>query len=315
MACVSIRPLPGKEGSFGPITEWRAKREWLATCNSRYDEESTILSYGYANNILPIPFVNTLGSNGLLLCWRVLPKQDRKSPLHWVVTAEYSSEYLSKKEKDEQQYTNPTDRPATIKWSTAKYNKPAVRDINGNLILNSAGQPFDPPAEKDCSRWTATISKNLEDVPSFILDYCDAINSDEFTIQGLNVLPGVAKIMTIEIGDEQSAQISDHEEITYYVFTYTVEFRSALVMVNGVRIPEGWTLYLLDQGYHQIDPNDSTKRIAIKDDSVPAKFTTKPWPLNGSGARLANPTASNAFALPQVIYNSKAFSVLPGINV
>jgi hypothetical protein len=303
MAVLSMRPLPGKEGSFGPITEWSAKREWLAVCDSRFDEESTILAYGYANGILPVPFANVLGSNPLLLCWTVSPKQDKKSPLHWVVTASYSTQYLSKQEKDEQNYPNPVDRPAKFTWSSAKYNKPMVKDINGSMIVNSAGDPFDPPAEADRSRWTVSITKNVYAVPSIIIDYTDAINSGSFTIQSLPVAAQVAKIMSINIGEEQSAQIAEDSEITYFAFSYTMEFR-----------PETWKLELLDQGFRSFDPNDATKRVHIKDDAVPAKFVTKPWPLDGSGAKLANPSTSNAVSKKFDIYNAKDFSSLPGIN-
>jgi len=315
MAVASWGRLAGKEGSFGPIAEWTAKREWLFKTNNRYDEENVVLAYGYGNNILPFPLVSSLPSNPLLLCRRVLPKQDKKSPLHWVVTAEYSTEYLSKQEKDAQQYQNPVDRPSSIKWNTAKYNKPVVYDTGNNLILNSAGDPFDPPPEKDASRWTATVTKNVPAVPSYILDYCDAVNSEQFTIQGLPVAQYVAKIMSIEIGEEQAAQISEFQEQTYFTFTYTLEFRSAQVTRNsGVKEPEGWLLRLLDQGFREKDPNDSTKRRHIKDDASPAKFVTHPWPLDGTGKKLADPKVSTAKQRNFDVYNYISFSNLPGIN-
>lgn len=297
-----MRPLPGREGSFGKITEWKTRRAWLAHTTSRFVEEWQILEYGWTNGILPVPFASVLETQPLLLCRSVSPSQQRESPQHWIIVAEYSSEPMTQQKREEQQYPNPLNRPARIRWNSAKYNKPCIYDTDGNLILNSAGDPYDPPPEIDQSRWTATIQKNVAAVPQVIIDYTDAINESPFTIQGVSVGPKVAKIMSIEISDSQFAQAGG-DEIEYVTFTYALEFR-----------PETWQLKLLDQGYRQKDPNDSTKRIAIKDDATPARDISHPWPLNGSGAKLTNPTPSTAVKRTHNVLAAKDFSILPGIN-
>lgn len=302
MSVIYMRPRAGRQADFGKITEWSATREWLAKTNNRFDEENVILGYGYSQGILPVPFVNVLGTNPLLLCRKVMPKQEKNSPQHWVITAEYSSEWLSKQEKDEQQYPNPVDRPAKISWASTKYNKPCIFDSSNNLILNSAGDPFDPPAEFDQSRWTFKVSKNVDSVPSWIIDYTDAVNNATFTVQGVSVNQYCAKIMSIEISDEQTAQIDANTEITYFVFSYSVEIRA-----------ETWKLQLLDQGFRQ-KGSDSTKREHIKDDATPAKFVSKPWPLDGAGKKLSNPTPSTAKILKFDVYNYKPFNILPGLS-
>jgi len=322
MAVDSIRPLGGREATFGRITEWTANRRWLVHTTSRFDEEWQILEAGWNSSpqLFPVPYTNVLASQPLLLCRSIGGRQQERSPQHWIVTAEYSSAPLSQQQQDAQQYENPLDRPSAIRWNSVKYSRACIFDTGGNLILMSSGEPPDPPAEMDASNWVVSVRHNEPAIPAFIIDYTDAVNTSAFTIQGLTVDPYVAKIMEIEIGELQTAQISETEAVGYYPFAYSMELRGKMIPATdiysspGTQVREGWKLRLLDQGYWQKDPNDSTKRIRIQDDSKPPRDVVKPWPLNGLGARLSDPTPSTAKSRVWDIYNYKDFGVLPGVN-
>lgn len=303
MAVIYMLPIGERQGMFGLITTWSAERRWLALCDTRFAEEWQILEFGWAEGVLPVPYRNVLGSQPLLLCRSVGAKQQKDSPQHWIVTATYSSEPLTQQQREAQQFENPLDRPAKVRWNTAKYNKPVFIDNDGNNLVNSAGEFFDPPAEVDRSRWTATVTKNVEGIPFYIIEFTDAINDADFTIQGVPVAHRCAKIMSIEISEEQTAQINETDTIEYFVFSYTMEFR-----------PETWVLYLQDQGYRQISTTDDTKRIPIKDDGTPPKDVTKPWPLDGMGGKLADPSPTNTKLISFNVYTEQSFLVLPGID-
>ena len=307
MSVLSINPLGERTAFFGLITTWKATRRWLVKCDTRFQEEWQILETGWNFNgtqIFPIPYTNVLGSQPMLLCRSLQADQQRQNPQVWIVTAEYSSEPLSQQQKDAQQFENPLERPSKIRWGSGKYNKAAVFDSSGNSITNSAGDPFDPPPEIDQSRWTATVTTNVSAVPQAIIDYTDAVNSDGFTILSVPVSPLCAKIMGIDVSEEQTAQVGENDFVNYFVFGYVLEFRK-----------ETWKLQLLDQGFREFDPNDATKRIPIKDDAVPPKDVTKPWPLDGAGTRLNNPTPDTAAIVAFDVYNSLPFGgVLPGLN-
>ncbi len=250
-----------------------------------------------------MPFSSVLGSQPLLLCKGIGGDQVEKSPQHWIFKAEFDSKPISQAQKDAQNYQNPLDRPVKIVWNTAKYNKPAVYDINGKLILNSAGEPYDPPAECDRSHWVINVTKNLGGVPAYVLGIRDAINSTGFTVQGISIDQYCAKVMSLNIGEVQTTQVGD-DIVTWVVFQYSLEIHD-----------DNWKLQLLDQGFRQFDPNDSTKRIHIKDDAVPAKLVTKPWPLDGSGGKLANPSTTNAVKRTHEVYTAVDLgSLLPGLN-
>lgn len=290
MSVEYIRPMSGREGEFGTITEGRSSRSWLAKCSSRFDDESVVLPWGIGEGILPIPYTSFHPTMPLLLCRKLKWKQDRKSPLHSVVTADYSSEPLNQSDQDQEE--NPLSRRAKIRWNTAKYQKAIDRDVDGDAVVNSAGDYFDPPPQVDRSRWTATVQKNLASVPSWIIDYTDAVNDSPFTFQGLSVGTRVAKIMSIEISDQQV-----ENDIPFFVFGYTLEFR-----------PETWKLLVLDQGMRHIFGTD---RFQILDDRSPPRPVTSPVCLDGEGQKLAEPDTENAVFLEFDAYEEKDFSVLP----
>lgn len=290
MSVEYIRPLSGREGEIGKITESHSTQQWLSKCTDRFDDESVIFPYGIGALILPVPYSDFHPTRPLLLCRKLRWKQDKKSPLHGIVTADYSSEPLNQSEKEQEE--NPLARRAKIRWNTAKYQKAIEKDNANQATVNSAGDYFDPPPQVDRSRWTATIQKNLASVPSWIIDYTDAVNASSFTFAGLSVGARVAKIMSIEISDLQT-----DNDIDFYVFSYTLEFR-----------PETWDLKILDQGLRY---KVSTSRKQILDDSTPPRPITSPKLLDGSGGILASPSPSTAVYKTFYVYNEKDFGVLP----
>lgn len=294
MSVRKIGLVPGRESKIGKITEGTAKLYWLAVTTDNADDESIIANYGYGNQILPIPYVSFHPVYTVMLCREINFKQDSKAPRKWNIDATYSSEPLSQSER-ESEVENPLERPAKVTWKTNQYRKPFIKDRDGKACMNSAGDFFDPPPEKDASHWTVAVTKNVPAVPQFILDYEDAINSNSFSIQGVPVGPGKAKLMDLSIGEIQA-----EGGFTFLPFAYTMELRR-----------EGWTQSELDQGMRYKDGSD---RKAIMDDHKPSRPITSPKLLDGSGGVLANPTPDNAKFIDLEPYVEKNFAVLPGIT-
>jgi hypothetical protein len=71
---------------------------------------------------------------------------------------------------------------------------------------------------------------------------------------------------------------------------------------------DGWALDILDAGFNRKDPADATKRIPITIDGV---LPSAPYPLNGSGVPLENPSPSTGVFLSYNVYKTRAFSSLP----
>lgn len=236
----------------------------------------------------------TVGSNGSLpvigsvhpedstaYCRRLSVKRAAGWRL-WKVVAEYSNEYALN--------TTATSDPAIITWSTEQFQKPAVFDTSGDAILNSAGDYFDPPAMIDDSRRIVTVQKNVAAVPSWLLTYQDAVNNDTFSVGGVSIAIGQAKMQSVSVSSQQVRGAT-----TFYQVTFTMHFQK-----------NGWKLSLLDAGYRRKD-GTQRKIITNSDGTLP----TMPVPLDGSGAVLSNPTPATAVYREFTVYETKAFSSLP----
>jgi hypothetical protein len=120
-----------------------------------------------------------------------------------------------------------------------------------------------------------TVTKNLESVPPWILRYKNAVNSDAFTIDGIDIPPRMARIVAPRIGGVQVEN--------------GVAFREVSVDIN-LKDPEfdplGWILELLDHGYAYFDPQ--TQRFVNNCDGL-GQVRPQPVPLDGQGNIVQNP--------------------------
>lgn len=291
MSVLAIYPIaPRSAESEGPDNS-KATRRWRIDVSSKLDTEQTIKASG----VLPSQY-EPLPDNVFMTLRKLSLQHHSESPLSWVATGEYSSAPLSQKEREKQDNPNPLNRSATRRWSTTQYKVPVEKDIEGNAVVNTAGDAYDPPPEKDSSHWSVTITKNVSSVPAFIIDYQDAINDDEIEIGGLTVPAKMAKIQAIEIGD-----LMEENNVSFYQFSYTIEFNK-----------DTWVLSLLQQGLRQKKSGDATARLpCVDDDDDPV---TSPVLLDADGYQLADPQASSGVYVDHDVYEEKDFTVLPGIE-
>lgn len=202
----------------------------------------------------------------------------------WIVTADYSSE----REITE----NPLSEPAAITWTSEQFQKRAVIDRDGNGIVNSAGDPFDPPLMMDDSRRVVTISKNLAVVPSWILTYQDAVNSSSFTVDGITIGAGYAKVQSVTVGEKQK-----RNGTAFRVVTLVIHLQKT-----------GWALTHEDVGFRETNYAGEMVNILNDGDS---ERPTAPVALDGAGMHQANPTAATIEVRSFDVYEQKDFTVLP----
>lgn len=200
----------------------------------------------------------------------------------WVVDASYSSE----REMNE----DPTAEPAIITWNSEQFQAPAVKDRNGDSICNSAGDPFDPPLQGDDSRRVVTVTKNVPNVPPWILAYQDAVNSDAFSLEGVTIAVGKAKMQAVAVGERQF-----RNDVSFRVVSFTLHLQK-----------NGWNLKPLDAGFRKLV--GAVREVIIGDDDEPVPA---PVPLDGSGDVLTDPSTTNNVFLDFEYYAELPFSVLP----
>lgn len=290
MAVDSIKELRGRSGDIQGIQS-TAVRRWRVHTTANTDDQYTI--YANTSGIIPRGF-EPHPNNLILTCRSVTITEDDDKKNWWIAEAKYSAAPVGESERQEEEIENPLARPAKIRWTTAAYQRAIYKDRDGNGIMNSAGDYFDPVVEIDESRWVATVSKNVSSVPSWLIDYTDAVNSDSFSIGGLTVEVEKAKLSQIDI-----SELQNENGVDFYVLTYAIEFKK-----------DGWKVVLLDQGLRK-KVSGVQKDITVADDDGNESKISSPVPLNGSGGVLSDPTPANAKYKEFNVYTAKTFTVLP----
>jgi hypothetical protein len=153
----------------------------------------------------------------------------------WAITLNYGPYDPNQQGGGEDQ--NPLLMPIEVVWDFRDHEAPLILDVDGRPVLNTAGDPFDPPEPIDDPRLTMTVVRNE---PYFnvgqVVRYRNAIASDSFA--GFD--PLFAKVLTI------SARSNWHQDAGwYYQVTYQFEFMNP--SFNGDNTT-GFRKRILNQG-------------------------------------------------------------------
>ena len=222
-------------------------------------------------------------------CQDVDARQQPFSPTVWIVTCSYSSKNENVvKDKD-----NPLNDTAQITWTTEQFQRVVAFDRNDDAVLNSAGQIFDPPLMVDDTRVVVNIVTNQAFVPTWIIETPDTLNSTTVTIDGLTIAPEKAKVKTATVSPQKRRN--------------NINYRTVSLSIALNR--KGWQPKLLDIGFTKVDPNDSTKRIAITQGDGTTSAT--PDLLDGSGGVVTDPSFTSAVSLTFDVFETFDFNLLP----
>lgn len=288
------------------------RRGWRVIVNNKLADAHTILGEAIERELVPqFNSEHPSYSFATLRNYRVTCTHPWKG---WTIEAQYSSEPLQKTEEERQSEPDPLLRAAKISWETHEYTEPVFRDVDGQAILNSAGEYYDPPPERVASYWVVNVEKNMPGVPVWLLDYANAVNDDEFAIDGIVVQKGCAKLSAIGIGEP-----TRENGVWFRKVTMRFEIRKP---PHGFRVflpnhdpntdptpavPYGWHMLILDQGLRQRVATGELFNIV---DNKKREITS-PWPLDGKGKAIVNPTPANGVFFRYKIYPERDFSILP----
>jgi len=252
---------------------------------------------GDAHPLLPSLFLETLTPS---------PTNSR---LVWDVTGDYqqSSAVFGRVE-------NPLELPSKISWGSSAFTAPVVSafDENGNRtipIVNSAGQPFDPPLTEPRTALVATVTYNSETFDPLEADqFQESVNDAPIIIGNISLLERMAKII------EFTGEPQEFENISFFAVTIKVQINTNITKsknpVEGqpdIVVAQGWDREVLDQGIFGLSDDDPPKLLPLTlDDGAQA---TEPLKLNGEGKRLDPQTADPIF-LPFKTNRQKDFSGL-----
>jgi hypothetical protein len=289
MSVVSVKEIQGGREGEGVSKKGKGvrsyTRQFRVTTSSPYDD-SVIACDGvyYAYGVgLGSPYPMDWGS----WCTRVRGRSDDKCKTLWYVTASYSSE----RELGQQ----PTDDPVLVDWNSEVYQRPYYKDNEDNAILTNAGNYYLKNVDGDDIRWTVTVVKNMPWVPSYILQYANAVNSDTFLLDGVTISPRQAKLSSLKISPWQNRNGNRFRAVTF-----------------GIHLQyDTWDKVLLSE--------DVMQRAVLADESVAlmpcydgsGQPVRSPVPIDADGVQIEDPTPETVVYNTHKIYRELSFGALP----
>ncbi|MDR1382783.1 MAG: hypothetical protein LBJ67_02885 [Planctomycetaceae bacterium] len=207
-------------------------------------------------------------------------------PPDGVVRWHVSQKFSNQANKAVSQSATSTDDKIKISMSVENETEPFIRDvITGNMVVNSAGQFFNPPPEKTKKIIVYSISREIFLNPLMkAKNYSNVVNADAF----YGAAPGTL-LMNMTCNYDGNT------------WTETYEIRERL---------EGWETYLLDTGYEEIVGGELRK--ILDDDGTPV---SEPAMLNGTGQKAPNGNSIGVDVGPFCKYEQLPFNALNLPNI
>lgn len=164
----------------------------------------------------------------------------------WIVTCNYDNTTSEQDAEDAEK--SPLDRRTKFHLEFTGYSRVLERDIDGNPIVNTVGDPFEDPLEEEDERPVLVARKNydaslLGPLMSLIVDYRGAVNTDEF----ISAPPGSVRIAKVQMGELQI-----ENDVEFYAVSWYFEFKEEYEGLSPETVegtPEAWDRLVLNQGY------------------------------------------------------------------
>ena len=294
---VSVTLLPDERTSFEDAQQRRHTLCWHVLLDTVVSNGSDIArNASVAGVSIPVvkPIPSSYPGDPFAVCRTVDVQPVEGNRLLFKVTAQYSTAIVGPPGEDgPSDNPDPLQRPADVSWSFEVEPYFQQWDINGKPFLNSAMFPFDPPPQIDEYVLTLTIVNNE---PTYnaatAYQYIGTVNEAAGEIAGLNVPVGCCLCTQISGTRQFEAGVSFWE----VVYQFKIRGQQSLTYTtngtwNGTTtgLVAGWDVAVLDAGYQKRTAGGVQNILDADDDIV-----KQPWPLNGSGTVLGDPTTGNS---------------------
>lgn len=187
---------------------------------------------------------------------------------------------------------DPTLDTVEVSMDTIAYDQPIWKDINGDALLNSAGDPV-KNLTKEATRRVFKIRTKLAAPPAWLATHEDGVNNATVTILSQSIPAGQAKIKRMHVGKEAA-----RNGITFYPVEVDVHWYT-----------EGFKTEYLDAGLRE-----KINNVMIDIVSGDGGKVTQEVPLDGAGRKLDNPAPGTVTVLSKDAYNLVALADLPGVT-
>lgn len=232
-------------------------------------------AYAASHPLLPRVF-NRHPDDLKAFCTGLDVSQDGNDPQQWRVTANYAYyepdaavDTQQKGQDPAERVENPLLRPRDYQISTSSYNFATQYACNTSTnaytvpIVNSAGDPFLPPAEVVKGAATITVGLNSTVSPTATwIAAIGALNASTYTVGPYVIGAGLAKL------DSVSATKTFENDVSYWRWSLSFSYR-----------PSGWAYVVMDAGKRR-KVGGVSPPITITVNGVPV---SSPVPLTGAG--------------------------------
>jgi hypothetical protein len=278
MAVIEIDELfDGRSGTWDVANGRGFTRRFRALCSSVLDGPNTVkaaLGVRYGDKYLLAETTN----DQYAYVVSIDAQQEEGDALGWIVTVTYGA--FDANTAGGGPDNNPLLQPIDVQWTFRNQEVVCQYDVNGNAILNTAGDPFDPPLVVDDPRPMLTVVRNEASIDlSWLYTYRTAVNSDPFA----GWPPQMARVIQI------SPRSVFHQFVGWYwQVTYEFEFNP----------PMGYRPKILNMGLRK-----KSQAAANRGQLVPIVINgqpiNQPMMLTKQGY-VAKPTDPPYFVQPQV---------------
>lgn len=186
-------------------------------------------------------------------------QQEQGNPFSWVVTVRYSTRITQPEYGDE----NPLNRPAELSGTGSRFARPVTIDTDGNAILTSSKENYDPPVEVEDKRIGFTYTR----FEAYTVDPLEVVRAYDARINSAQYKSFDPGWVRCDVG---YARVFE-KALPYWKFTYAFEVKDG-----------GWDARVLDQGYVKL-----VGGVKVNITDKYGKPIASPALLDGAGGELA----------------------------
>ena len=274
MARLSLDETPGRSAHINQDFERDATRIFRAIFDAADDEIYVLANCGFSINQLHPSYAGLViteikadlvkhgvpapGTNTNSTLWQIELQYGTRNPLEHAIDG------------------NPLHLPTRFSFEPATEEVPAFEDVDGNPIVNSAGDPYDPPLMRRVLRAKLKVRRN--ESPSAVNLPTLLALSNTLNMAAWNGFP--PKTVLLEPLQLPEAEFSQVTQQFYFPFQY--EFS-----INF----DTWVKQVINAGVRELDSSGNLKQITINGQPV-----SNPVPLDKEGHAIMTPSFKDASA-------------------
>lgn len=273
-------------------------RSFQITCSDKADGPATATGSGAAG--LGLPVYGSIHDEDTD-CWlNSMSVTVKAGSTVWTAVCGYTNDAGDSIDEENNDNTpaDPDSDPAIVlDRDSYEIDEVMEKDAADTPVLNSAGDPFDPPLMRLITINVTRVQFSGTTVPPWWSSLANKVNDADITIVGGEEVEAGYAIIKLP----KSSTTLYRSGVSYSQFTYEIH----------VRNDRKWSeKNVLDQGFRYKDGEDRHDIV----DSLTNKTVTAPVLLDGAGGILADPSTATAVYLPFVEFEEADLSIVPGIT-